>query len=50
MTNRVSMMLGAFAFDALGFGYKGVGRRVQTPWADIAVAQGLNQQQWAGPT
>lgn len=47
----VSMMLGAFAFQARdNLGYEGVGHRVQTPWADIAVAQTLNQQQWTGPT
>lgn len=44
------MMLGPFGFEALGFGYEGVGRRVQTPWADIQVVQSLNQQQWTGPT
>lgn len=43
------MMLGGFAFEALGFGYDGVQRRLQTPWADVAVAQDFNQQQWTGP-
>ena len=50
MTNPVSMMLGAFPFQSLGFGYQGLQRRVETPWADIAVVQDLNQQQWTGPT
>lgn len=44
------MMLGPYAFEAAGFGYTDVQRRLQTPWADIAVAQDLNQQQWTGPT
>lgn len=44
------MMLGPHAFEATGFGYTDVQRRVQTPWADVAVAQDLNQQQWTGPT
>lgn len=44
------MMLGGFAFEALGFGYQGIGRRVQTPWVDMPVAQTLNGQQWTGPT
>lgn len=44
------MMLGPFPFEVVGFGYTDLQRRVQTPWADIAVAQGLNQQQWTGPT
>jgi len=50
MTGFTSMMLGPFPFEAAGFGYTDVQRRVQTPWADIAVAQDLNQQQWTGPT
>ncbi|TPK15156.1 phage tail protein [Mesorhizobium sp. B2-5-9] len=50
MTGATSMMLGPFAFEAVGFGYTDVSRRVQTPWADIAVAQDLNQLQWTGPT
>jgi phage protein U len=44
------MTLGPFAFEAIGFGYDAVARRVQTPWAEVAVAQTLNQQQWTGPT
>lgn len=48
--NPTSMMLGSFPFQALGFGYQGVQRKVETPWADIAVVQDLNQQQWTGPT
>lgn len=50
MAGLTSMMLGPFAFEATGFGYTDVQRRVQTPWADIPVAQDLNQQQWTGPT
>jgi len=47
----VSMMLGSFAFEARdGLGYEGVSRKIQTPWADVAVAQTFNQQQWTGPT
>ena len=50
MTNPVSMMLGSFPFRSLGFGYQGVQRKVETPWADVAVAQDMNQLQWTGPT
>ncbi len=50
MTGNTSMMLGGFAFEALGFGYQGVKRRLQTPWVDVPVGQVLNQQQWTGPT
>lgn len=49
MSGPVAMMLGSFGFEALGFGYDGVQRRLQTPWADVAVAQDFNQQQWTGP-
>lgn len=44
------MALGAFRFEAMGFGYDGVTRRVNTQWADVPVAGVLNQQQWLGPT
>ena len=50
MSGPTPMALGAFAFEAHGFGFQGLQRRVQTPWADVAVAQTLNQQQWTGPT
>jgi phage protein U len=43
------MMLGGFAFEAMGFGYDGLSRSVQTPWAEIDVAQRLDAQQWTGP-
>lgn len=44
------MMLGPYGFEAIGFGYEGVSRNVNTQWADVPVAQSLNQQQWTGPT
>jgi len=44
------MSLGPFAFEALGFGYQNIGRRLSTPWAGIEVAQTLDRQQWTGPT
>ena len=50
MSGPTPMALGAFAFEAPGFSFQGLQRRVQTPWADVAVAQTLNQQQWTGPT
>jgi phage protein U len=50
MSGPTPMMLGSFAFEALGFGFNGLQRRVQTPWAEIKVAQTLDQQQWTGPT
>ncbi len=50
MTGVTSMMLGGYAFEALGFGYQGVKRKVNTPWVEIPVGQTLNPQQWTGPT
>lgn len=50
MSGPVAMMLGAFAFEGIGFGFDGLSRSVNTPWAEVAVAQSLNQQQWTGPT
>ena len=44
------MMLGGYAFEALGFGYQGIKRKVNTPWVEIPVGQTLNPQQWTGPT
>lgn len=50
MSGNTSMMLGGFAFEALGFGYQGVKRSLNTSWAEIPVGQTLNPQQWTGPT
>lgn len=50
MSGPVAMALGAFAFEAVGFGYEGVSRKVNTQWSSISVAQSLDQQQWLGPT
>jgi phage protein U len=44
------MMLGGYAFEALGFGYQNIKRKVNTPWVEISVGQALNPQQWTGPT
>lgn len=50
MTGTTSMMLGDFAFEALGFGYQGIKAKVNTPWAESPVGQTLNPLQWTGPT
>ena len=50
MTAQVAMMLGPFAFEALGFGYQDIQRSTNTKWVDVPVAQTLNKQQWTGPT
>lgn len=50
MSGNTSMMLGGFAFEALGFGYQAIKRSVNTSWTEVPVAQTLNPLQWTGPT
>ncbi len=45
----VTMALGPFMFRAHGFGYTGVGRKLDTTWAEIETAGRLNALQWTGP-
>lgn len=49
MSGPVVMMLGGFAFEAHGFGFDGLRRQLDTPWASIEVAQTFDVQQWTGP-
>lgn len=50
MSNPVSMALGPFGFEAIGFHFDALSRSVNTNWAEIEVAQRLNAQQWTGPS
>ncbi len=50
MTSVTSMMRGGDAFEALGFGYQGVKRKVKTPWVEMPVGQSLDPRQWTDPT
>jgi phage protein U len=43
------MALGPFMFRAHGFGYNGLGRKLDTTWAEIETAGRLNALQWTGP-
>lgn len=43
------MALGEHMFRALGFAFQGQQIDVQTPWAELAVADGLDSLQWMGP-
>lgn len=43
------MALGPFLFRAHGFGYTGVGRKLDTTWAEIETAGRMNALQWTGP-
>lgn len=49
MPGPVTMALGPFMFRAHGFGYTGVGRKLDTSWAEIETAGRLNALQWTGP-
>ena len=44
------MALGPFMFSAHGFGYSGLGRKLDTTWAEIETAGRFNDMQWTGPT
>lgn len=44
-----SLALGAFIFRAHGFGFTGMGRSLDTTWATIETAGGLDTLQWTGP-
>lgn len=47
--SRISMALGPFMFRAHGFGYSGLGRTLDTGWAAVETAGGLDALQWTGP-
>lgn len=49
MAGPVPMMLGAHAFEALGFGYQDVTRALDTAHAEVPLAGGMNATQWTGP-
>ena len=49
MAGPVTMALGPFMFRAHGFGYTGVGRKLDTTWPEIETAGRLNELQWTGP-
>jgi len=49
MAGPVVMMLGGFAFEAIGFGMDGLQRTISTPWTEDEVVSVLNPQQWTGP-
>lgn len=49
MAGPVSMTLGPYAFEAHGFGYTDVGRKLDTSWASIDVVDRFEALQWTGP-
>lgn len=49
MSGPIGMALGPFMFRSHGFGYVGVGRKLDTAWAELEVADRLNELQWTGP-
>lgn len=49
MSGPVTLALGPFLFRAHGFGYVGLGRKLDTTWAELETAGRLNALQWTGP-
>lgn len=43
------MALGPFAFQALGFAFDQQGLSIETPWAEVEVADRFDALQWTGP-
>jgi uncharacterized protein len=43
------MALGPFQFRGLGFGFSSTSDDLQTPWAEIDVANRIEALQWTGP-
>ena len=43
------MALGPFTFRALGFAFEGIGRDLDTSWAEIEVVDRFNALQFTGP-
>jgi phage protein U len=49
MAGPITMALGPFLFRSHGFGYAGVGRKLDASWAEVETAGRLNALQWIGP-
>ncbi len=49
MAGPVSMALGRFAFQAVGFGYDKLQRNLDTRWASVPVAGRFDALHWTGP-
>lgn len=43
------MALGPFFFQAHGFGFAGMQRKLDTSWAEVETVGGFNALQWTGP-
>lgn len=48
MSGPVVAALGAFAFEAHGFGLTDITRSTKTNWASVQVAGGMDRLQWTG--
>lgn len=49
MAGPIPMALGPFLFHAHGFGYTDLERSLETGWATLETARGMDAQQWTGP-
>lgn len=44
------MALGDHVFEALGFGFTGITRELETPWAEVERTGTMSDLHWQGPT
>lgn len=49
MSGPTPMTLGPYAFQALGFSYAGLARKLDTSWSSIDVAGRMEALHWLGP-
>ncbi len=49
MAGPVTLALGPFLFQAHGFGYDAITRRLETPWAEVPRMGEMSALQWMGP-
>jgi phage protein U len=49
MAGPIALALGPYRFAALGFALQDLSRQLQTPWAELDVAQRMDAAHWTGP-
>lgn len=49
MAGPIALALGPYRFHALGFSLQDLNRNLQTPWAELDVAQRFDAAHWTGP-
>lgn len=49
MSGPTPLTLGPYPFQALGFSYKDLKRKLKTPWSSLEVAGRMEARHWTGP-